>query len=270
MKKPTNEVVGYVSAGGRGTRLNDLFAPDQKTGIAKALLSIGKPQIRLVDHHINNLRQQGIERVVIATGDQYEVFEYINDAYPNDAMVTPTKSVSQLGTGGDLIEYARSHDRHEDIVAQNVDTILDIDLAAFLGEFNTQSKLGRLATIALTLNKGVPNENAYTVTEAGRVQNSKEFRNPVSVDDGIQVSYLGSSTGAVILDADFLRQHAWQLKDGQLSLYRDILKDAWERRGLFAYDNGTRFFRDIGTTATWLASQGDEELQQHLRYNRTV
>ena len=269
MRTGSRESIGYVNAGGRGTRLSDLFNPDAKTGVAKALLPIGEPQIKLVDHHINNLRQQGIEKVVIATGDQHQVFEYINDVYGGKDNVVATRSLEQLGTGGDLVEYARQNESSENILVQNVDTILDIDLEALLYEFNRTRELGGLATIALTLSKGVPNEGAYEVTESGKVRRSKEFYN-VGAPDDQAIKYQASSTGAVVIEAGFLRQHAWQLKDGQLSLYRDILKDAWERGGLFAYDNGTRFFRDIGTTATWLASQGDEELQQYLRYNKTV
>jgi len=269
MRTGSRESIGYVNAGGRGTRLSDLFTPDAKTGVTKALLSIGEPQIKLVDHHINNLRQQGIEKIVIATGDQHRVFEYVNDVYGGKDKIVATRSLEQLGTGGDLVKYVRQNESSENILVQNVDTILDIDLEALLYEFNRTSELGGLATIALTLSRGVPNEGAYEVAKSGRVQRSKEFRN-VGVPDDEGIKYRASSTGAVVIDADFLGQHAWQLKDGQLSLYRDILKDTWERGGLFAYDNGTRFFRDIGTAAAWLASQGDEELQQYLRYNRTV
>ncbi len=62
MTEALGETVGYLNAGGRGTRLNGLFAPDEKKGIAKALLSIGNPGVCLIDHHITNLRQQGIKK----------------------------------------------------------------------------------------------------------------------------------------------------------------------------------------------------------------
>jgi hypothetical protein len=55
----TPDTIGYINAGGRGTRLNGIFTPDRQTGIAKALLAIGEPPIRLIDHHIANLQQQG-------------------------------------------------------------------------------------------------------------------------------------------------------------------------------------------------------------------
>lgn len=268
MTKPLRSTVGYLNAGGRGTRLNDLFIPDDKIGIAKAMLSVGCPEIRLVDHHIANFQQQGIEKVIVATGDQSQVFEYINDTYGVEDMVIATKSSEQLGTGGDLLEYARHDESTENIVVQNVDTILDIDLGSFLKIYNAQKRLGSIATIALTLNRGVPNEDAYAVSGLGSVQDSKEFNND-EYTNGNPLKYRASSTGAVAIEAEFLRNYCWQLTDGQLSLYKQILKGAWEAGGLFAYNNGTKFFRDIGTVTTWLASQGDIELQSYLRYNNT-
>lgn len=268
MKLHSWDTVGYINAGGRGTRLNGLFNPDEKTGIAKALLSIGNPEIRLVDHHIANLRQQGIESVAVAAGDQEEVYKYINDTYWDEPSIIATKSLEQLGTGGDLLCYARQNEISTDILVQNVDTILDIDLEAFLSEFNDAKKLGRVATIALTLNSGVPNEGAYIVTAQGAVQYSREFSEEEEPAITSPTTYRASSTGAVAFTADFLRQNLWQPKDGQLPIYRHILKDAWDRGGLSAYNNGARFFRDIGTVATWLSSQNDSEFQRHLRYEK--
>lgn len=262
------ETVGYVNAGGRGTRLNGLFTPDEKTGIAKALLPIGNSEVRLIDHHIANFQQHGIDNVVVATGDQNQVFEYINDVYVDENGVLATKSSKQFGTGGDLVIYVRQNESSENILVQNVDTILDIDIGVFLHEFIDKREPGRIATIALTLNRGVPNEDAYAVTEQGRVLYSKEFCDHGEMDGG-SAEYRGSSTGAVAIKADFLRQSSWLPKDGQLSLYRHILKDAWKYGGLFAYNNGAKFFRDIGTVATWLASEDDIELQRHLIYNKT-
>jgi NDP-sugar pyrophosphorylase family protein len=243
--------------------------PTKKKGIAKALLSIGNPGVCLIDHHITNLRQQGIKKVVVATGDQEQVFEYISDVYVYEDDVVATKSSEQLGTGGDLIEYARQDKSSEIIVVQNVDTILNISLESFLQEHNDKGGLGRIATIALTLNKGVPNEDAFAVSESNVVMSCKEF-SEFEESLTIPVKYRASSTGAVVVSTRFLRSIPWQTNDGQLSLYRNILKDAWEVGGLFSYDNGKKFFRDIGTVATWLASEDDVELQRYLRYNEAI
>lgn len=255
--------IGYINAGGRGTRLNGLFTPDPETGIAKALLEIGNPPIKLIDHHIANLHQQGIDGVVVAAGDQHDVYEYIRDTYDS---VQVTKSTTQLGTGGDLVCYARQVDTDEAILVQNVDTILAIDLRDLSDKFSLQQTMGSVATIALTINRGVPNENAFFVNESDRVVASEEFNTTPSEDESF--TYRASSTGAVIFEPSFLRHQDWRKSDGQLSIYRDILRQAQRSRNLYAYNNQTGFFRDVGTIGTWLASEKDNDLQQLLRYNQ--
>lgn len=257
--------IGYVNAGGRGTRLNGIFTPNPETGIAKGLLEIGDPGVRLVDHHIANLRSYDVEDIVIATGDQAELYEYIQDIYIDDDSVKATKSIGQLGTGGDLVRYVHFSGTDSEIIVQNVDTILDIDLHDFSREFCLQRKIGGIATIALTLNSGVPNEGAFFVDEANRVVFSAECGGAPTSDQSFL--YQASSTGAVVIDPDFLRKQNWREQDGMLSIYRDILCQAQEEYGLYSYNNQYRFFRDVGTIGTWLASEGDEELQRLLCYN---
>lgn len=101
-----SDSIGYINAGGRGTRLNGLFMPDPEKDIAKALLEIGAPKVKLVDYHIANFQQQNIERIVVATGAQTEVYDYINDVY-GDSGIMATWSRDQFGTGGDLTTYAQ-------------------------------------------------------------------------------------------------------------------------------------------------------------------
>lgn len=265
----SNEVIGYINAGGRGTRLNGLFTPDPNTGIAKALLEIGEPNVKLVDHHIANLRAQNIERIVVAAGDQRDVYEYVQDTYTDCPEIRATRSIQQLGTGGDLIQYARSEESSLPLLVQNVDTILDIDLDEFVHSFSMQKQMGALACIALTRNKGVPNEDAYCVNSTtSKVMHSAEFGDSKPSPLAITDTYRASSTGAVVLDANFVRNQAWSEQDGESSLYRNILRESQNHDKLYAYDNGFGFFRDVGTIAMWLNSQADPELQAQLRYNK--
>lgn len=265
MKALRQETIGYINAGGRGTRLNGIFTPDPEKGIAKALLEIGSPPVKLIEHHVTCLLEQGLTRIVVAAGDQPEVVEYVQDSF--DARhVTATSSINQQGTGGDLVSYVRTIDREFDVVVQNVDTILDIDIAAFTESFSAPKHMGAVACIALTRSPGVPNENAYSVNGAGMVLHSAEFADPSNVVQIASDQYRASSTGSVILDSEFLRTNSWLPADGQLSIYSNILRDAWNQQRLYAHDNGTRFFRDIGTVATWLNSVSDPFL--HTLLNR--
>lgn len=262
----TSNSIGYINAGGRGTRLNGLFTPDPEIGIAKALLEIGVPKVKFVDHHIANLRQQNIQDIIISAEDQVAVYEYVQDMYGDDQDVSVTRSDRQICHGGSIVDYANKSNQARPILVQNVDTILDIDLQEFTRQFALKQKIGGVASIALTLNRGVPNEDAFAVDSQGKVVYSAEFKDEDIAP--VKGNYRASSTGAVVIDPDFLRRQSWASNDGLLSLYRDCLHRAWEHDALYAYNNGQRFFRDIGTVATWMASDGDMELQSHLRYNK--
>lgn len=268
MRKGIDSMIGYINAGGRGTRLNGLFTPHPDTGIAKALLEIGDPKVKLVDHHIANLRQQNIERVVVAAGDQPDVYEYVNDIYGHERDIRVTRSLGQLGTGGDLVTYVREFNPTSPIIIQNVDTILDINLDLFSSQLARRRPLGAQACIALTLIKGVPNEGAFVVGMDDKITHSAEFSNEDETATAMSsLGYRGSSTGSVIMYPDFLHSQKWREQDGQLSLYRQTLRQAWQIDGLYAYNNQYGFFRDIGTVATWLDSEADVELQSMLHYD---
>lgn len=265
----TPDTIGYINAGGRGTRLNGLFTPDPETGIAKALLEIGVPKVKLVDHHIANFRQQNIERVVVAAGDQPAVYDYIHNIY-DESEVTVTRSQEQLGTGGDLTTYARESGATDPLIIQNVDTILDINLNQLASQFAHQRQLGAQACIALTLNSGVPNEGAFLVDANDKVIHSAEFSDAnqemaAKVVD--RTKYRGSSTGAVMIQPNFLRRQSWRKLDGQLSLYSQTLRQAWREDSLYSYDNGHRLFQDVGTVDSWRSAEDDIALQALLRYN---
>ena len=269
VKKNRIDSIGYINAGGRGTRLNGLFTPNPETGIAKALLEIGTPKVKLVDHHIVNFQQQNIERVVVAAGDQSEVYDYIHDVY-DDSEITVTRSQEQLGTGGDLMTYARESGVTDPIIIQNVDTILDINLNQLISQFAYQRQLGAQACIALTLNSGVPNEGAFLVDINDKVIHSMEFNNASQEMAAKAVDYTkyrGSSTGAVMTQPDFLRRQSWREQDGQLSLYSQTLRQAWREDGLYSYNNGHRLFQDVGTVDAWRSAEDDIALQALLRYN---
>lgn len=265
----TLDSIGYINAGGRGTRLNGLFTPDPETGIAKALLEIGVPKVKLVDHHIANFQQHNVERIVVAAGDQPEVYDYIHDTYNNNE-VAVTRTQEQLGTGGDLTSYARESGVIDPIIIQNVDTILDIDFEQLISQFAQQRRLGAQACIALTLNSGVPNEGAFLVDINDKVISSEEFigtNQQMSTQAVDRIKYRGSSTGAVMIQPDFLRRQSWRRQDGQLSLYSQILRHAWREDSLYSYDNGHRLFQDVGTVDAWRSAQENIALHALLHYN---
>lgn len=261
------DATGYINAGGRGTRLNPLFEPDPEFGIAKALLEVGVPPIRLVDHHVAVLGQTTLRNTVVGAGDLEGVAAHIEATYAEDQAVTVVRAKRQYGTAGDLILAIREQPElfGNQTVISNVDTILDLDFDDFV-KFHRNA--GAALSIALTRNKGVPNEDAFHVDSRGMVVYSAEATtNPLRLENALELTaHKGSSTGAVVLDTDFIRDIDWEPARGQLSLYRDVMGAALTDRAVASYDNGHGFFVDVGTVQTWIASGQTGMLQPYLRY----
>jgi NDP-sugar pyrophosphorylase family protein len=263
------DVTAYVNAGGRGTRLNTIFTPDARYGIAKALLEVGNPPVALVDHHINRMSQSAFRNIVIAGGDLLDVSKYIAEKYAADDRIDSfsTFGKEQLGTGGDLVLATRERPElfGDSILVNNVDTILDIDYREF-AYFHSVARSG--LSIALTRKRGVPNQDAFHVDQNGQVVFSAEAEvNRMSADMATALTARrGSSTGAVVVDTEFVRGIEWDPSHGQLSLYRDIMGQALQEGAVAGYDNGDKFFLDVGTATTWNEFSQSAQAQQYLHY----
>ncbi len=57
----------------------------------------------------------------------------------------------------------------------------------------------------------------------------------------------GSSTGAVIFNTDFLQDLARKWNGSPQSVYRDVLPEMVKNNQVSAYNNGGKFFIDVGT-----------------------
>ena len=80
-------------------------------------------------------------------------------------------------------------------------------------------------------------------------------------------AYRGSSTGSLVVETALLQNLPWTPKDGPLSLYHDIVGSALVRGAVYAYNNGTGLFTDVGTPETWEAAQlHPEPLQPYIHY----
>ena len=246
---------GYINAGGRGTRLSSIFHPHERRGVSKALLPIGSPPISLLEHHVNKLVSAGVPTIVAGVGDHENVATYMEDTYKVDG-IQPIHYTKQLGNGGDLVRAVRDYPEvfADDVLVVNVDTLLDIDEAEFLA-FHREN--GGELSIALTKNRGVPNEDAYYVGANGEILYSAEATtNNMSAEVALgRCSYRGSSTGALIASKDAISKVDWQPEDGELSIYRDIVASAIGREAMFGFNNGEGLFIDVGTVDTWHEAQ---------------
>lgn len=261
----TIEATGLINAGGRGTRLEGLFAPDPKLGIAKALLEIGSPSIKLINHHINDMAQNTLLSIVVSAGDQTPVVEHVRSEYPTVEVIETSES---LGNGSDLVLAVKEEkaDFKDLILVKNVDTILDIDEEALLAE---HLQTGAEMSIALTRNKGIPNEDAFRVGTNGKVLECDEVADSPSVDHD-RIDYSASSTGVVVFSHRFLLEYEWSKTNGGLSIYKDLAQKALFDGVLYGYDNGSGFFRDIGTVESWNMSIASPDIQNRLVYDITT
>ena len=261
------DVSGYINAGGRGTRLQGMVLEHPEFGIAKALLEVGNPPIKLVDHHIAKMRDAGIGSIVVGAGHQPHVVEYVNDIYGQDGDVQPAMTSRQLGSGRELYEAIKQHpdrfNRH--IYICNVDTIVDISERDFVRFHKTG---GALLSIALTQNTGVPNEGAYHVAQNGNVTYCAEAAVAAPTKESSEEAIArGSSTGAVVVDADFMQDYHWDFPDeGEFSLYRHVIGQALQLGSLRGYDNGRKFFMDVGVPFTYTAATQTNLLAPYLHY----
>ncbi len=261
-------LTGYINAGGRGTRLNTIFKPDNLTGVSKALLQIGKPPITLIEHHINKLSRGNLPRIIAGVGDHLNVAQYIKDTYPDRNNIHAIHYEDQLGNGGDLVRAVREWPElfEDTILLTNVDTLLDVNEADF---YRSHLKYGAQLSIALTLNKGVPNEGSYYVGDDNRVIHCGEVgRNTLEKNEARQLAaYRASSTGALIASKAMLQGIGWEPKNGPLSLYREIVQHALENEGMYAFNNGDRLFTDIGIVDSWNNVQAiHDAIQPYIYY----
>ncbi len=259
-----NGLTAYINAGGRGTRLRSVFPLEEKRGISKALLPIGQPPISLIEHQINKLHRACLPTIVVGVGDHDNVALHVGRLPVRHDNVHPLQYSQQLGTAGDLLRSLRDnpHLFSEHVLIANVDTILDLDESKFLA-FHCDH--GGDMSIALTRNQGVPNQGAYHVGKSSKVLHCSETTGQLPAEFNLaDVAYRASSTGALIVKRDVLDKLPWQPSDGPLSIYGEVVSDIVEGGSAFAYDNGGRFFLDIGTVDSWNRVQSDPDVEQHI------
>lgn len=267
LSTPT-QLIGYINAGGRGTRLSSLFTPDEKIGVSKALLPIGDPPITLIEHQVNKLQESGINTIVVGVGDHANTAEYVLDTYGDNGLVHAIGYATQLGTGGDLVRAVREYPSlfSDDVYVTNCDVLLEIDEIDFWSLHTTKDAS---VSLAVTTLNGVPHQNAYYIAANGQVLRTDETEhNPLTAEEARKLAaYQASSAGAMIVKASLLRDFSWQETDGQLSLYSGIAAAAISAKSMYAYNNGERLFTDIGTVSSWTAMQNNfDSIKKFVKY----
>jgi len=265
-KEVHDDVTAYINAGGRGTRLGSILVPHPDFGVIKALLEVGNPTVVLLDHHIQKMAQAAMRNVVISAGDVGMVEEYVLESYNQNPGIDVTTSSYRRGNGGDLLGDVHAHPElfADRILVTNVDTILDLDESDFL---SFHERTGTPISVALTTRKNVPNEDAFYVDRQGKVIFSRESHMPASSEKNASraSAWKGSSTGAVIVETNFIKDFVDSHDMGEVSLYKDIMGEAIHNGAVAGYNNGRKFFMDLGTVSTWLAAQDSHVVNPYLK-----
>lgn len=254
-------VTVYISAGGRGTRLNSVVQPDVQRGVTKALLRPQAAGLTLIDYQIQALLPLGCARIVVGVGDHHHLADYIEHNYTDSGQVTPVRAATQLGNGGDLLQALQEYPElfAEYTLVVNADTFLALPVRQMVAAHDSRE---RDLTIALTGIRGVPNEDAFWMASDHLILHNSEQDQNVSTAAAVQIhaAYRASSAGATLLTTAFLKRNPWRPIDGPLSFYREIVGAAVIGRRAYAFHNGQRPFVDVGTVSTWRQIVADPSL----------
>jgi choline kinase len=90
------------------------------------------------------------------------------------------------------------------------------------------------------------------VDEKNRVIVNREAGSRVEeIDPPEKYMWQGSSTGMVVMNTGSISSYHQEPDKHTISLYSDFLGEIGRRKKLYAYDNGGKFFMDIGTPETY-------------------
>lgn len=227
------DVKAVLLVGGLGTRLRSVVA-----SAPKVLASLGERSfLQLL---VNQLRSQGIRRLVMCTG---YLAEQIQNEFGNgqscQVMIEYSKEEQPLGTAGAVKLAARYLQEDSEFLVMNGDSFLEIDFHSFI-EFHRSHNA--MATIAVFR---VENTNRYgtvNVDANGRVLGFAEKTGrevPGLVNGGVYV---------------FNRAVLQCIPEQPASLEKDTFPQLLDQ-GVYAQEQHGMFI-DIGTPADYARAQG--------------
>ena len=226
-----------IMAGGRGTRISELF-PD----IPKPLIPIdGVP---VLEREICSLREQGFTEIILTVSHMHEkIEEYFGDGSKLGVKIEYFVEDKPLGNAGALFKLKLS----EDFLLLNADAVFDVDFNRMVAFHKSH---GGLVTLFTHPNSHPYDSGLILADDKGRVQQwlAKEDERPVfyknRVNAGLhvispKVLELSGIDGALI----------GQEIDGKVvkaDLDRQLLKPLSGTGKMFCYDS-PEYVKDMGT-----------------------
>lgn len=232
-----------IMAGGRGTRISELF-PD----IPKPLIPIdGVP---VLEREIISLRDQGFTEIILTVSYKAEQIEkYFSDGSQLGVKVDYFVEDTPLGNAGALVKMRAEGKLNGDFLLLNADSIFDVDFNRFV---NYHKVKGGLVTLFTHPNNHPYDSGLIISDREGRVQKwlTKEDKRPQwyknRVNAGLHVIN-AQVLDNLIKDADKIGT-VDQLtgKPIKVDLDRQILKPLCGSEQMYCYDS-PEYVKDMGT-----------------------
>lgn len=217
-----------IMAGGKGTRIADMYPEMPKPMIPIA----GKP---ILEHQIETLRRQGIQKIFIVAGYLSDVIcDYFGDGSGWDVEIKYELEKEPLGTAGALYRFRENI--QDDFILINGDIIFDIDVEKM---FTAHKKHGGMATI-FTHPNDHPYDSAVIETDFGN-----EVVQWFHKEDRRLWYQNRVNAGIHMLSPEVFQLPILQYEH-RVDLDRDILRPLVGCKELFAYDS-TEYVKDMGT-----------------------
>jgi D-glycero-alpha-D-manno-heptose 1-phosphate guanylyltransferase len=218
-----------VLAGGMGTRLRESVP-----GLPKPLAPVaGKPFLHWL---LLRLEQQGVRRVVLATGYRSEVIRDSLGARFGTIALEYSEESRPLGTGGALRQAMVQVDA-KDMFVLNGDTFADVDLSGMRDAHVAAATRVTLATVS------VPDAGRYGTVRV--------------VDGRIREFVAAGHPGPGLISAGvyLVSKSLWDgVSLAEFSFERDVLQARVTELAPLAYAAGSRFI-DIGTPKDFARAQ---------------
>jgi D,D-heptose 1,7-bisphosphate phosphatase len=228
-----------IMAGGRGTRISELF-PD----IPKPLIPIdGVP---VLEREIISLRDQGFTEIILTVSHMAEkIEEYFGSGEKLGVKIDYFVEKTPLGNAGALVKMRTEGKLDGDFLLLNADSIFDVDFNRFV-DYHRQK--GGLVTLFTHPNSHPYDSGLIIADKDGRVERwlTKEDLRPQwyknRVNAGLHV------INAKVLDGINAEQVGSEI-DGRtvkVDLDRQILKPLCGSGQMFCYDS-PEYVKDMGT-----------------------
>ncbi len=221
-----------IFAAGLGTRLSPLT-----NNCPKAMVELdGKP---LLEHTINKLKQNGVERIVVNVHHFADKIIYFleNNDFGIDIVISDEKDLL-LDTGGGLKKAENLFIPNEPILIHNVDILSDFDISYLI---NSHIDTNALATLLVRSEIGNRFFLSYENMLTGW-RNTSTLEKKI-VNDRFYISKSVGFTGIHIVSYNLLSKITEKGVFSIIDVYLRLAKDNL----IHTYTDDTSFWMDLGT-----------------------